>query len=875
MAIRKVEGFEDVMTTFITDATDPSAPSQGWGSIESPQSARTDFQGREQGNGIEDLLRIWNDERVEEYLHETWKESPVSRELEKLLSSIESTDDKTPKRKRERDDLDDAQLRAVLSSPAQGRYEYSIVRKGTVGFGTPQARHATTIQRPSDGFSPYKDAPPSAKRLRRAHTLPEPEGRQAPNQDLKLPTNTSQLLDLYFSHTHCWLPIVERHDILRVSYLYSENPARPVPSEKGSGVHATLWAILAYTNTQLALSMNVGSDQDGLSEQHPTSDDLYDAARNLIPPENTPAEIGHVQALIILALINVGQGKWTASWILVGYAVRLAIDLGLGRASSSTNGQARNREKHLFLGCFMIDTLISARLQRCPHLRREDAELAGLIDEDGLEEWDLWADNSSTTPPNTASGTPARRSPTFALSTFNRAIELYGILNDIIRDLSVDREGFCGQISQRLQLWHEKLPHSYRIDSDEQGFNPAMLPHQLYLYLGYFTTLIALHFHSHPHRKAFESPDRRSPEIFASLPCKIGSLLNQQAEAGRLAYLPPIYVFSVSLSIESGSVGRNNFGVKNLSFTEWMQQTFRSLSDLAKTWPVFAPLRQSLADEWQMGNESFLLSLADPNSMSNLDSSPFNEPNGLSSNQGGIWIPQQLPEPHSFETSLASASVNGRGSRTSVTDSLRTARASQSGPNLPPFSTPPDSKNDGSPLDHMTRSAYNADIWGIQNVGPTSSLLSSSLHNPQSNQFSSSTDDFDVDMSGLEQVHTNVTDISTMPTSLDDINFMTDDVDAIFRDLAHLDTTEWTNNREQGLKDFGFADDSTFRAFCNDPERLVTGNSFFQTSPSADLWPPNIGQEGAPDRHLEASQILQSLSSNDQYPMISEQRMGW
>ena len=43
--------------------------------------------------------------------------------------------------------------------------------------------------------------------------------------------------------------------------------------------------------------------------------------------------------------------------------------------------------------------------------------------------------------------------------------------------------------------------------------------------------------------------------------------------------------------------------------------------------------------------------------------------------------------------------------------------------------------------------------------------------------------------------------------------------------------------REQGLKDFGFMDDTTFRAFCNDPERLISGRG----EPSEDLvsdWPP-------------------------------------
>jgi hypothetical protein len=64
-----------------------------------------------------------------------------------------------------------------------------------------------------------------------------------------------------------------------------------------------------------------------------------------------------------------------------------------------------------------------------------------------------------------------------------------------------------------------------------------------------------------------------------------------------------------------------------------------------------------------------------------------------------------------------------------------------------------------------------------------------------------------------------------------------EDLDAIFKDLAYLDTTEWSSNREAGLKDFGFLDDSTFQAFCHDPDRL--GSQPLVHPPSiADIWPP-------------------------------------
>jgi len=63
-------------------------------------------------------------------------------------------------------------------------------------------------------------------------------------------------------------------------------------------------------------------------------------------------------------------------------------------------------------------------------------------------------------------------------------------------------------------------------------------------------------------------------------------------------------------------------------------------------------------------------------------------------------------------------------------------------------------------------------------------------------------------------------------------------IDAIFEDLAYLDTTEWANNREAGLKEFGFIDDSTFQAFCHDPDRLVGSQPLIHPPSIADIWPP-------------------------------------
>lgn len=53
-------------------------------------------------------------------------------------------------------------------------------------------------------------------------------------------------------------------------------------------------------------------------------------------------------------------------------------------------------------------------------------------------------------------------------------------------------------------------------------------------------------------------------------------------------------------------------------------------------------------------------------------------------------------------------------------------------------------------------------------------------------------------------------------------SFQGDEIDALFHEMAQLDTTEWATGRTQGLRDFGFNDVETFEQFCNDPERLFS-----------------------------------------------------
>jgi len=142
----------------------------------------------------------------------------------------------------------------------------------------------------------------------------------SPN-DWALPPTAGRLVEAYFSYTHMWLPIVERHDLLRVLYQGPKSKVTRSPGE-----NAALWAILAYAQAQYTV-LAPPTEPHGLDS---SADLFYDRAKSLIPGVDGDYELGHVQAILILSVLKVGQQDWKAAWILIGHAVRIAMNLGLG-----------------------------------------------------------------------------------------------------------------------------------------------------------------------------------------------------------------------------------------------------------------------------------------------------------------------------------------------------------------------------------------------------------------------------------------------------------------------------------------------------------------------------------------------------------------
>jgi len=802
----------------------------------------------------ESPLTIWNDENNSEALVELWRKSVISRELEKLLSSQEPTE---TKRKRinpegqgfksneknafQQQSGSNARPRPPLQEPDYSNTGWSDRVPDVMtqtDFRTPPNMSAidpTFLPKEYESIlSPYP-----------AHAAPS-NGTPATATDVlpDLPSETWHLLDVYFSYTHSWLPIIEKHDLLKTSYQYSQN--RVESTSAGSGDNAVLWAAIAYAKFQHRAINNIPRALGAVGEMVWTAERMYAQARSLIPNEEGNIELGHVQALLILTLANLGMGHFSRAWSLIGQAVRAAIDMQLDRPSE-TDSRAKSRYKHVFLGCFALETLIAARLNRRPHLRAEDADLAGLLDEDGLEEWDPWTD--CLTVRKSSSGNS--RMPASILSTFNRLIQVLKILNDACCcSIGSNTLQFSTVLLQKLHIWSQSQSPPLYFDSTAKGSEQALslLPHQYHLHNVYFTTLATSQLLS----------NNNGQEVVNLEPCTRSArqtvdLLNQHSNIFGLLIVPPTYEYFVKSAYDIVHAVHSSIESTHIILNDWKRSLDNCLDTMEPAWPVFEAFKSSTAYQSTVRATRSHSQAAYDLIMDQDSDTPMSgkTPQSLAS--------YDAFDPFSPQNSRAPAeALRPRG-----VSQLRSSRPSfgqASGHGLP--QNPRNIYEDvhatiGSAKRHPSNKQNNRETAGKppQIMGPQPSFHINQPPNPQ--------------------LHRSLTMSSA------DVEF-----DPMFNELMRLDATEWAGNWDQSLMNLGFTDSDNmnqdFYAFCQEPDPLhqntvfqqLVANSNAETNDFFDgsgfggpmgLAPGGFAGVGVgmADEHegIEAGQILQALSA--------------
>lgn len=518
-----------------------------------------------------------NDEGNSENLVGTWRKSQLSKELETLLSSLEIAPENG---KRKRGDSDVLAVKkpafdAVQSTPMDA-FQF-------MNENRPEMKNQPTSDFPASISHNPRDSTtiltPSYFQGGRSSSTP------ASNTEIPdLPSETWHLLDVYFSYTHTWLPIIEKHDLLRTSYQYSQHQS----SASGSGEHAALWAAIAYAKFQHRAINNIPHAQGSVRDAVWTAERMYSHARALIPNEEGTLELGHVQALLILTLANMGLGHFGRAWSLVGQAVRAAIDLELDKKSDPCNStsKGKSRAHHVFLGCFALDTIIAARLSRIPHLRADDIDGVGLIDEDGLEEWDPWTDCLSVRRGSAANS----RIPASILSTFNRLVQVLKILNEAICSIGkVNHLQLSTGLLEKLNIWSKDQSTPLYFDSSAIKTDQYMslLPHHHHLHTTYFTTLAKTQLLAHDGGR--ESVDLEPCTRSAR---QIVELLKQHSHTFGLLIVPPTYEYFVKTAYDVVNEVRCSIDNTHIVLNDWRRSLDSCLDSLEPAWPAFEAMQR-------------------------------------------------------------------------------------------------------------------------------------------------------------------------------------------------------------------------------------------------------------------------------------------
>jgi hypothetical protein len=526
--------------------------------------------------GNDTFLRIWNDENSSELLVESWRKSQISRELERLLSTPEAPGQIGKRRRTE------PEFVGTLGNETQPWTEKASMQ--VEGYQDSAIMNSPIVPAFQDHGRFISDAYESILNPIRLTIVNKPSTLDFPD----LPSETWHLLDVYFSYTHAWFPIMEKQDLLRTSYQYAQSIDDISLTGPGSGNHAALWAAIAYAKFQHRAINNIPHAQGNVADAVWTAERMYTQARKLIPAEEGYFEIGHVQALLILALANLGIGFPSRAWILVGQAVRIAFDLRLHRASEDIMAalQRKSRKTHVFLGCFLLDTMIAARLGHRPHLRADDVDVLGLLEVDGLEELE-WTDCLSV---RRHSGN--FRGPSSILSTFNGLIQVTQILNEAtcIAD-NPKRSQLSTVLLEKLHLWSQSQKASLYFDSNAMKSDPtiAFLPHHYNLHLAYFNTLAISQLLSYGHGQNSTlnlEPSARSAR-------QIVELFKQHSRSFGLLIVPPTFESFAKTAYDIIHEINTSLSNTYMMSNDWKHNLDSCIDAMELAWPVFEPLKIS------------------------------------------------------------------------------------------------------------------------------------------------------------------------------------------------------------------------------------------------------------------------------------------
>jgi hypothetical protein len=345
-----------------------------------------------------------------------WRQSAASEELQRALFAPETEDE-------DETYVDDLDRRLTNVANALGGSEMMSVDSEHLGphalpQGNPLPLHAQLHLQPAMITTTYGNISGT-----RHEAVLAPDGSTF---ETSVPSSWPELVEIYMTQVHPWFPVLQKDQIYRSCSLLANAPGAPGRATLSRGDEASAWSVVACgACRRLQLQSDTAPTTRSILDKEVSL--IFSKAKSLVLQDGPSYNVGHVHALLTLALTELFLNSAAEAWLLVGRAMYIAASLNLIPSVNNCPAPAfDDRNRRLALGCFVLDSLVSWSVGCRPYLCRQDLDAIGYGSPDGLEEWEIWRH-----PGHQGSSASTMLGPGRNLSTFNQLCYLSSIINQL------------------------------------------------------------------------------------------------------------------------------------------------------------------------------------------------------------------------------------------------------------------------------------------------------------------------------------------------------------------------------------------------------------------------------------------------------------
>ncbi|KAK3836784.1 MAG: fungal-specific transcription factor domain-containing protein [Linnemannia gamsii] len=211
--------------------------------------------------------------------------------------------------------------------------------------------------------SQNSDRPPHIDPLTGYMAMPRQVAPQEPTLVMPSPEVMEHLFDIHFRFVHPVLPMLHR----KTFYDQIHGP-EPPPAHL---LFAVLGLASRFSDNPVFRTPQPGADR-------PPCTIFYERAKELIKEEYDNSQVGTVQALLLMAIQQMGFCESQRAWLYVGMAIRMAEDLGLNydlpEQEQLRNPVLAEQRRRTWWSCYVVERLVCAGLGRPLSITQQHCE---------------------------------------------------------------------------------------------------------------------------------------------------------------------------------------------------------------------------------------------------------------------------------------------------------------------------------------------------------------------------------------------------------------------------------------------------------------------------------------------------------------------